>query len=665
MKLRKIFYLLISALVASTALSFSDMTAHAQTGEIAQGASALDFSKLATSHFESGNWFWGILNEPELLGGATAVATDVNAPSIFYVGGPGYIATSTNSGVSWQVTRQFDATFPANDETQSENKESSFDVRLEGLREYIRNGLEEQYDESYVDTIMDNISDDDLRNAETLEDIEALEGLELDMETDLSQVQIASDLESSIVLSEFDSFIQRYTTLIVAGADTKSAILTAASSSAVWDFVTTPKAVYAVNSDCIYFSTDHGSSWNIFYSSATADSKILSFDVSNDGLIVAIGMSDTLLLTRNGGADWADLSHVFDGAIFKVVVPERVEDPVLVLTTEGLYFSRDMGLTWHELIIPIAINERILDVIPRFPEMYVLTEQALYHSSNGNIWNHIPLGPISDETVQQVIIPESENGRLIARTNNRVFEYNNGWKLYDASLMAVETGPLVLLNDGESLAMMATSTGVWLAQDKAKIEVSSEYQELYDTWAKEPSDDLVIEWALRAHYLDEWLEKRWSLRSRMAWLLPTVTFDYLFRQTVSPDIYSVTNMRFAVVESERYRYEAEEIHQWQIMARWNIEIDKAFKTDISSTQLTNRLRVKRYALIKQVQAMIKKRRAFQLTLALDFPKTQTKSKKNSQKHIRNLLGLQEIDANLNYLTGGYFIPAIQESHKKH
>ena len=150
----------------------------------------------------------------------------------------------------------------------------------------------------------------------------------------------------------------------------------------------------------------------------------------------------------------------------------------------------------------------------------------------------------------------------------------------------------------------------------------------------------------------------------MAWLLPTLTFDYIFNQKPISDIDTVTNMRFGVLESERYRYEAEINHDWQIMAHWNIEIDKAFRTDISSSQTVNRLRVKRHTLVKQIQTILKKRRAYQLTLAIDFPKTSAKrNKKDSKKYYKNLLGLQEIDANLNYLTGGYFIPAVQESHK--
>jgi hypothetical protein len=323
-----------------------------------------------------------------------------------------------------------------------------------------------------------------------------------------------------------------------------------------------------------------------------------------------------------------------------------------------------MGLTWKPIVVSNAMNERILDVMPYASGMYVLTDMALYHSTDTIIWNHIPLGPMSDENIQQVIVSHIASGKLVVRTDTRIFEYDGGWKLQETSLMTTETGPLLLLKDGESLAMMASSSGVWIAQEKSKIEVSPEYQQLYDLWAKEPSDDLIIERALEAHYLDEWLEKRWGLRSRMAWLLPTLTFDYIFNQKPISDIDTVTNMRFGVLESERYRYEAEINHDWQIMAHWNIQIDKAFRTDISSFQTVNRLRIKRHALVKQIQTILKKRRAYQLTLAIDFPKTSAKrNKKDSKKYYKNLLGLQEIDANLNYLTGGYFLPAVQESHK--
>lgn len=666
MKLRKTLGLLISALAVTTALSLGAMPAKAQTGMTSQQASGLDLRMLAASDYVTGNWFWGLLNDADLLTGATAVAEDVTNPSVFYAGGPGYIATSSDSGVTWRVTLQLDSFEDAaeNTDAPTNDNEPVSDTRLEGLREFIRNGLESHYDEGFIDSLLEQITDDDLQNAQTLEDIEALEGLELDMETDLSQIQVASDLETSVVLSEFDTFIQRYTTLLGAGAEPATAVQTAASSSAVWQFVTTPNAVYAVKSDSIYYSVDQGNSWNIFFSSATFENNILSLDVSSDGLVVAIGTTETLMLTRNGGADWADLSQIFDGAIYKIDVPDRVEDPIVVLTTEGLYHSRDMGLTWKPIVVSNAMNERILDVMPYASGMYVLTDMALYHSTDTIIWNHIPLGPMSDENIQQVIVSHIASGKLVVRTDTRIFEYDGGWKLQETSLMTTETGPLLLLKDGESLAMMASSSGVWIAQEKSKIEVSPEYQQLYDLWAKEPSDDLIIERALEAHYLDEWIEKRWGLRSRMAWLLPTLTFDYIFEQQIYNRINIITNMRFGQIEKEEYQYRAYQQNYWEIFAKWTLDIDKTFKDDISNHQITNSLRSRRFLLAKQIQTILKQRRAYQTTLIIDFPKLSTqRNKKDSKKYYKTLLGLQEIDANLNYLTGGWFIPAVQESHK--
>ena len=628
---------------------------------------------------EMGDWFWGLLADPVLSSGATAVTSDPAVPTTLYVGGPGYIAVSFDSGANWQEKVRFSQPLSENEEDAEDVGEFDLsgvagDQRIEALREHLLRELEDQFGLDYAQDLVEEITDDELIQAQDISDIDVLKDLSLDMDSDLTHVLVESTI-AGVGATAFDSFTSRYQKYIRAGADPDTAVEYAAVSPSVLRFARTSSAVYAVTSHAVYMTTDHGETWQTFIQ-ASSDEAILSFEISSDGQLVLIGMTNGLILTRNAGKDWAHLNDVFNGVVFETMISTASGRPMLnALSTDGIYQSSDTGLTWRKVELPLHPNEFVSSIVAgEGRRMLALTSENLYLTTDGTRWQVVPQGPFPDERIEQVIAEDASLNTFLVRTGARIFEFTpNGWLNQNKSLMASDLGSMAYMHDGVSLALMASSAGVWMAQDAKMIEVTGEYKTLLDVWQSEPTDDEVVYHALEAHYLGDMLEKRWGLRSRLAWLLPRVTFDYTFRQTptVKPKLtYTLTGDAYADLSAlnykyaEEYSYQFDSRHEWQIMARWSLDIEKGLKDEISSDRIMMRLRNDRAKVIKQVMADLKKRRALQVAVIIDMPRNTGKSKASVKKAVKTYLGLSEVEARLHYMTGGYYIPAVHQNDKK-
>ncbi len=633
----------------------------------AQAQVGPDLTKANDPNAAQGEWIWGLLDDPVLLNGTTAIIADKETPSTIYVGGPGFIGKTNDSGATWTQTFSFSnnailsKSEVDSEDLESENGLSSLtnEQRIEILRDYLQKELEDELDAESAESLLEDITDEEILDADSIEDIELLKDLDLKMESDLLHVLAEAELTNGANISEFDSFINRYIILKNSGAEEETAIEKAASNSSVWNFVSAGPITYAVTSDAIYMTSDKGQTWQTFLSTQE-NSAILSFDVSESNQMFAIGTTSGLLFTRNAGNDWIQLNDVIQGAVFRIDIQN--ENNVWVLTTDSIYHSTDEGLTWNTTNPPLGGNEKVIDVVPGMTGILVLTNQALYYSGdNGIKWEQIPCGPFSDEIIQQIVPTDPMLSSFIVRTDSHVYQYTaNGWVSLNDMLFAVDLGQLVLLSDEYSLAAMATTSGVWLAQNVRQLAISEEYKQLFATWAKEPTDYEVIERALETHYLDDSVEHRWGLRSRLAWLLPTLTFDYVHLQTNSDR--SKVTATFTDLAAMNYQETLTFVRQkqtyWQVMARWNIEIAKGQKTEIAGDKQEITLKSRRTSLINNVKKLIKKRRASQATLILNIPKLPENKMSTKKKYVKATLALQEAEASLHYLTGGYYIPAV-------
>ena len=636
--------------------------------EAVAAPSSLNLSLGGKSTAELGNFFWGFLGDQVLLSGTTAVAVDAGNPSVLYAGGPGYIAVSEDNGANWDERLNYaDSSEDEIDESdESEGADEAenpaqVSSKAASLREYLRLELENQFDTDYAEEILDDITDDELLQARDVNDIEALKDLELDMDPDLTKVQNDSEIIPGVVVSEFDSYIDRFIKYVNSGAERDLAATMAGHATAVSQFVTTATETYAITPDTIYFTVDKGTNWQPFMA-APAGEKLVSMGISPDGQIVAVGLTNGMLITHDGGENWVQLDDVVTGGVFEIHLNRQT---FWALSTEGMFRSSDRGQTWESVEGPWDISEYVIDIVPgNGSSLLVLTNTTLYHSADARIFNSVPTDAISDASIRQILSNDPSLATFTVRTDTHVYQFGpNGWISQNNSLNATELGPLVELSDGYSFMIMASPSGLWLAQDANHFVFTPEYKALHNQWAKEPSDDMVIQQALDAHYLGDILDNSWGMRNRLSWLLPAVGFEYGYKQQKTDQRQTVTNMQMAYVTSDKYTFKRETTWYWQIVARWNLKLSQGVAEEASAMSRMNNLKKRREALVKNVQKELNRRRAYQMTVVLDFPKLPN-NKSGTRKMVKTTLGLQEIEANLHFMTGGYYMTAIHASEKQ-
>ena len=655
-----------------------------ESGSDAQASGGFDFAPAPadysrTDSYREGAWMWGMSADQLLLGGSTSVSGDAGDKETIYVGGVGNIVVSNNSGGSWYEGYSFASVGrKTSDDDEDEDGADTEryirpgnveDMRANRLREYLRTEIENQLGSSdLADSLLDDITDDELLDAKDINDLDTIASLNLDIESDLTQIPLVSmEQGGGVLLSDYDTFISRYIMMRGSGAEEEQAVSAAADSPAVWSIESTTVATYAVTSDSIYLTIDKGQNWMQFMQAPEGEA-ILSFDISSDGRVVLIGTTSGIVMTRDGGGEWLTIDSGIEGAVYSIHYVES-DRSIWALTTSRLYRSLDQGLTWDEVETRLSQNEVILEVIPGIGgRSLMLTTETLYQGEqNGSryVFSELPHKPFAEETIEQIYTNDPSLSHFLVRTQYHVFEYVNGWVGQNKSLFTNDLGAVALLNDGVSMAIMATSSGVWFAQDSSALENSAEYQALQKKWAKEPSDADVIMKSFEAHYIGDWLDSNWSLRSGLAWLLPTVTFEYFHEQYRQDIRKTVEDEMSRVVTSDTWTSRRLTTQYWELKANWTFQVDTIMRNDLSASFQIQQLKRERQRLQQQVQKELNKRHALELTLALDFPKFPEKTAKQasrvSKKKLKVILSLEEVESNLNYLTGGYYLPALYGS----
>ncbi|MBQ9394536.1 MAG: hypothetical protein IJU23_03335 [Proteobacteria bacterium] len=681
---RILVFAFLSLLTVLPCTAYAQDDAYGNESEAVRAPAALptggnQFANASNPIADIGGWYWGLLDDPVLIAGTTAVASDVTTPATIYVGGPGYIAVSPNSGAEWTKVLDIEERVITTSSPNEENVDDDGNVitmtndqKVALLRDYISQNLEDdEYDTTEIEALQDEITDDELLDASSIDDIPVLKDLNLSMERDLSHLFEGgnnNELSVSVSLSDFDSFIMRYRAMTNSGAEEDVGIAMAARAPVVWQFVPTSAQTYAVTSGAIYMTSDQGNTWQPFLP-APDNTAILSYLVGKDGTPIAIGMSNGMIYSPDGGRNWIQMNEIVEGAVFDI---QKAGNTVWALTTETLYYTNDNGMTWDEASLPLADGEFMTSVIPgNRDNALVLTSASLYYSDDLQNWVEVPCAPFAEETIRQVIASDEWLSTFTVRTDAHVFQLTpNGWIAQNNLLFANDLGNLTTFNDSYSLAAAASPSGLWLAQSSPQLAVSEEYRTLFKIWESEPNDYEVIQRALEAHFLDDMVDKKWGMRSRLSWLLPTFTFDYYFRkQNIDKYKIDVTFSQAlpqeAITQAETYTFTRERQKYWQVMARWNIEIGRGLKDEVAGARQEANLRARRNSVIKEVRTHLNKRHASQTTLILSLPKLPETRKSTVNKYVKTTLALQEAEAKLHYLTGGYYIPAVRnsETHK--
>lgn len=657
------------------------------------------YGRGAPSHVSPGRWLWAVSDNALLRDGAITAAVAQGDPQTVYIGGFGSVLVSRDGGQTFRTSLRFDDDNASDPIVSfSQDDPTLITQRAEAIREYLRENLEEQFDSGYVDSLLDEITDDDLLEANEVTDLEPLRNLTLDMDTDLRNAPIELPAAATVTnLSDFDSFALRFRLARSVVRDTAQAIDYAANAQGVRQIRAIGTAAYAVTPSTVYMTSDSGNAWKALLHSAEGES-FLSIDVSPDYRAIIIGASRGFILSQDGGASWTRIGSDIRAAVYDVQL--TASNDIWALTTRGIFTTAALGNLFaaQSVAVPEASNGGGDDIIDGEDEdesgnspaaiandpalsqwkhlaaplrqgeialriragadgsILLLTNEALYKTQDFIHWQVIGADVLNDAYLRDIYVRDDANMSFIVLTDSQVLEYDNGWINQSKGLQRSRAATVVPLPNENRLALIASDNGIYFAYDAKRIEREQAYISLKEQWSGEPSYEETIQAAFRAHYIDEGASRNWRTRSRLAWLLPHVRAQYEHRQK-RDDYYKNTETKKdtgAVVIEETFSYKRETYNYWQIWALWDLRIEKAFKDDFSAYRIDD-YRLRQIDIANEVVAALDQRRSLQINRIIRQIESGAPTLLDE---INSELAMQEIEALLHGLTGGFYLPAL-------
>lgn len=159
----------------------------------------------------------------------------------------------------------------------------------------------------------------------------------------------------------------------------------------------------AADSGYIYFAADPTQSVSVQEAGNLTTQTLNDIDALDENIVVAVGNSNVVLATDNGGITWRLITGpIAGGNLYSVVIKDQYTWLVgssVGGVTGGLWYTDDEGQTWTQITLPIA-GARVDDIKFSTPSVGYLSlrvtgsyARILRTVSGGQSWYVLPEGP--------------------------------------------------------------------------------------------------------------------------------------------------------------------------------------------------------------------------------------------------------------------------------
>ena len=142
---------------------------------------------------------------------------------------------------------------------------------------------------------------------------------------------------------------------------------------------------YAATETAIYYSDDHGASWQVLTDQlGEGSTNGLAVDPFNPNVLYASKWRQGVFQSVDGGVSWLSASSgLFDTQIFDLDIHPLNSSIIFVCTWTGVFQSVDAGGSWTLQTGPTRVSELAID--PNNPERMIATTEGrgVHRTSNG------------------------------------------------------------------------------------------------------------------------------------------------------------------------------------------------------------------------------------------------------------------------------------------
>lgn len=464
------------------------------------------------------------------------------------------------------------------------------------------------------------------------------------------------------------------------------------------DINVTKEVIYAFSEKRLYRSNDEGKTWRVLFT-ARGGSNVINFvGVLDQGIFVC---TDKGVYRSSGGrTNWERIfKGVGESENSALHIAFSQEKDIYLGTRGGLFISSDDAATWHkdqgaagnESVRWISFLDRLVfiatdrgvyknldggwrrifiteseeidydsdetdeatsairpinSILVERKNIYLATDSGIFISEDeGDTWKEFPSDSLLSEKVKRLATGDA----LYAATDRGVFIFDDkdkNWKALYKGMNADKAGSLTIDEKGE--VWVATNKGLYRSREESSLDAlrkaNSEENQVLRLFENEPGIREVQEIAVRYAEVHPDKINDWRERARKKALLPDLS--------VGLDRYVTDYYHWDAGQSPDVLQKGDDVLSWDVTMSWDLG-ELIWNDDQTSIDTRSRLMVQlRDDILDEITRTYFERRRLQIETHLSPPKD---LKLKLEKGLR----VQELTADLDALTGGYFSKRIE------
>jgi photosystem II stability/assembly factor-like uncharacterized protein len=423
-------------------------------------------------------------------------------------------------------------------------------------------------------------------------------------------------------------------------------------------------SIYAATGNGLFFSQNQGKSWKrIFQGKNYFEKECTSLVVLPE--VIYLGTKQGLFVSKDKGRTWQkEISGLGNSHILAIACDLKEPETIYLACVEGVFRTKDNGQSWERIFVanPTENGNYTEEIIEDSDEekrfsiirylsidhnnaqiLYLATAKGVYKSQDaGQNWEMFSSYGLLSQDVFLLAISSQSN--IYALTKSGVFEYKNDrWQELSLRLVAEKINYLTL--DSQNNLFAACDTGLF----KASIDGTYKNQQeniIAIYYKDEPRINEVQEAAIK--YAEVGMEKiiEWRRKAKIRAVLPKLTFGLDRSEDTNYEIYTSATTHYVFEGPD------DKSNGWDISLSWDLA-DLIWNESQTSIDVRSRLMVQlRDDILDEVTKIYFER--LRVKMELD-----NLSIEDRKKRFEKELKLQELTAQLDGLTGGYFSSQIK------
>ncbi|MDD5680317.1 MAG: YCF48-related protein [Candidatus Omnitrophica bacterium] len=432
--------------------------------------------------------------------------------------------------------------------------------------------------------------------------------------------------------------------------------------------------IYLATGSGIFKSENGGAKWSAASRNIREhDVLMLLIDIDDADIVFAI-TENSVYKSENGGANWVKSADGISDKNIRSIAQNFLDPEILFVSSEGgLSKSKNCGKTWEKIFFADPTNgegqEKEYAEEAEFPGkprsyitldpinpsiLYLATKRGIFKSEDGGkSWERLPKSGLTTSAVNNLISSPQKSGFLFLATEKGVFRFSeeeNTWKEFNRGLSERKISFIALCNDRDVL---------WITAEDGVFESTGDIYEVNEKIALSGIDDLMQNFSHEPTFREvqkvaiEYAEVnpdkilKWRRAAKTKALLPTLSFGVEKDSSRGIHWDSGTNPDVWVTGPD------DENTGWDITCSWDLG-KLIWNDDQTSIDTRSKLMVElRNDIIDETTRLYFERRRIQLELLQNPPK-------DLNKKIDKELRVQELTANIDGMTGGYFSAEIEK-----